>query len=203
MKQHPSARTFTQSDPLPGLRVCSLRAAFEATPKLTVYPGWGWWWYQHQTSHDSIFFFCFCFFFSTDVGAFFEEGMWLRYNFQSAGTSGKESGSRWENSPEQQSSPLDLAREEIQFSFSTMKPPCILLYVSSLSSDFLAVLVKPSGKDRETGHFMLGGQNVLVRACIILALSLTPHGMLSKPSNVSEPHFPLWDPGKQLVGWVL
>ncbi|XP_047610355.1 contactin-associated protein-like 2 [Phacochoerus africanus] len=80
-----------------------------------------------------------------DVGAFFEEGMWLRYNFQAPGVNAKESGGRWENSPEPPSTAPDLAREEIHFSFSTTKAPCILLYVSSLTTDFLAVLVKPTG----------------------------------------------------------
>lgn len=82
------------------------------------------------------------------MGAFFEEGMWLRYNFQAPGVNAKESGGRWENSPEPPSTAPDLAREEIHFSFSTTKAPCILLYVSSLTTDFLAVLVKPTGKNQ-------------------------------------------------------
>lgn len=88
--------------------------------------------------------------FSTDVGAFFEEGMWLRYNFQAPGSGAKESGSRSENSLDPQNGAPDLAREEICFSFSTTKAPCILLYVSSFTTDFLAVLVKPTGKDEDT-----------------------------------------------------
>ncbi|XP_008562273.1 PREDICTED: contactin-associated protein-like 2, partial [Galeopterus variegatus] len=79
------------------------------------------------------------------VGAFFEEGMWLRYNFQAPVPSPKDSGSRTENPPDQQNSVPDLAHEEIRFSFSTTKAPCILLYVSSLTTDFLAVVVKPTG----------------------------------------------------------
>ncbi|ELK05213.1 Contactin-associated protein-like 2 [Pteropus alecto] len=81
----------------------------------------------------------------SNVGAFFEEGMWLRYNFQAPGVGSKESGSRSEGSPDPQGSPPDLTHEEIRFSFSTTKAPCILLYVSSLTTDFLAVLVKPTG----------------------------------------------------------
>ncbi|KAB0396529.1 hypothetical protein E2I00_008145 [Balaenoptera physalus] len=92
--------------------------ALAATTKLTVYP---------------------------DVGAFFEEGMWLRYNFQAPGSSAKESDGRSENSRDPQNGAPDLAREEIRFSFSTTKAPCILLYVSSFTTDFLAVLVKPTG----------------------------------------------------------
>nr|KAF6319752.1 hypothetical protein mMyoMyo1_008489 [Myotis myotis] len=91
-----------------------------------------------NTAYDGTF----C---NKDVGAFFEEGMWLRYNFQASGISGKESGSRSESSPDPQGPLPDLAHEEIRFSFSTSKAPCILLYVSSLTTDFLAVLVKPTG----------------------------------------------------------
>nr|XP_036855403.1 contactin-associated protein-like 2 [Manis javanica] len=90
-----------------------------------------------STAYDGTF----C---NKDVGAFFEEGMWLRYNFQASGVSAREPGGRSENSPEQQSAPPDLAREEVHFSFSTTKAPCILLYISSFTTDFLAVLIKPS-----------------------------------------------------------
>lgn len=92
-----------------------------------------------------------CPFFSTDVGAFFEEGMWLRYNFQAPTVTARDTGSRAENSADQQQHLApDLAQEQIHFSFSTTKAPCILLYVSSLTTDFLAVLVKPTGKSKHT-----------------------------------------------------
>ncbi|XP_008588698.1 PREDICTED: contactin-associated protein-like 2 [Galeopterus variegatus] len=96
-----------------------------------------------HTAYDGTF----C---NKDVGAFFEEGMWLRYNFQAPVPSPKDSGSRTENPPDQQNSVPDLAHEEIRFSFSTTKAPCILLYVSSLTTDFLAVVVKPTGKEKDT-----------------------------------------------------
>uniref|UniRef100_A0A8C2UK34 Contactin associated protein 2 n=1 Tax=Chinchilla lanigera TaxID=34839 RepID=A0A8C2UK34_CHILA len=91
-----------------------------------------------NTAYDGTF----C---NKDVGAFFEEGMWLRYNFQAPTANAKDAGNRAENSLEQQHSTPDLAQEQIHFSFSTTKAPCILLYISSLTTDFLAVLVKPSG----------------------------------------------------------
>lgn len=74
--------------------------------------------------------------------------MWLRYNFQAPVVTARDTGSRAENSAEQQPLSPDLAQEQIHFSFSTTKAPCILLYVSSLTTDFLAVLVKPTGKDK-------------------------------------------------------
>ena len=83
------------------------------------------------------------------MGAFFEEGMWLRYNFQAPGIGTRDSGSRSENSPDPQNGAPDLAGEEIRFSFSTTKAPCILLYVSSFTTDFLAALVKPTGKSQD------------------------------------------------------
>jgi contactin associated protein-like 2 len=42
----------------------------------------------------------------------------------------------------------DLAQEQIHFSFSFTKAPCILLYVISLTTDFLAELVKPTDKGK-------------------------------------------------------
>lgn len=132
--------------------------------------------------------------------------MWLRYNFQAPGVSGKEPGSSAEGSPDPRGSPPDLSHEEVRFSFSTTKPPCILLYVSSLTTDFLAVLVKPTGKDGVPGRGMLGAQNVLGRVWIVLGVSFIPDPptrALSSSSNVSEPYFPGWEPGKQLVRRVL
>ncbi|MEJ1280966.1 hypothetical protein NN561_011913 [Cricetulus griseus] len=86
-----------------------------------------------NTAYDGTF----C---NKDVGAFFEEGMWLRYNFQAPVVT-----ARTENSADQQPLSPDLAQELIHFGFSTTKAPCILLYVSSFTTDFLAVLVKPTG----------------------------------------------------------
>ncbi|GAB0184083.1 contactin-associated protein-like 2 [Grus japonensis] len=83
-----------------------------------------------------------------DVGAFFEEGMWLHYNFHSPGTSMKDLVSRTllsSTDPETTAPDLNLNKEELSFSFSTTKSPCVLLYISSYTQDFMAVLVKPSG----------------------------------------------------------
>ncbi|XP_042327132.1 contactin-associated protein-like 2 [Sceloporus undulatus] len=83
-----------------------------------------------------------------DVGAFFEEGMWLRYNFTNAGNNMKDSGSRTllsSKEPENTMPDLSLNKEGLSFSFSTNKAPCILLYISSYSQDYMAVLVNPSG----------------------------------------------------------
>ncbi|XP_026537710.1 contactin-associated protein-like 2 [Notechis scutatus] len=104
-----------------------------------------------QTAYDGPF----C---SKDVGAFFEEGMWLRYNFSSVGNNVKDSGSRTLLSSKESEnfvSDLNLNKEEISFSFSTSKAPCILLYISSYSQDYMAVLVNPAGNLQV--RYKLGG----------------------------------------------
>ncbi|OCT74267.1 hypothetical protein XELAEV_18033226mg [Xenopus laevis] len=80
-----------------------------------------------------------------DVGGYFEEGTWLRYNFHSASTAAVVSTKEFGNIPQSSASDIGLAKEELLFSFSTTKSPCILLYVSSYSQDYLAVLLKASG----------------------------------------------------------
>jgi len=77
--------------------------------------------------------------------------VWLRYNFHSPGTSMKDLVSRTllsSTDPETTAPDLNLNKEELSFSFSTTKSPCVLLYISSYTQDFMAVLVKPSGKQQ-------------------------------------------------------
>ncbi|XP_039218210.1 contactin-associated protein-like 2 [Crotalus tigris] len=93
-----------------------------------------------------------------DVGAFFEEGMWLQYNFSSVGNNMKDSGSKTPLSSKESEnfvSDLSLNKEEISFSFSTSKAPCILLYISAYSQDYMAVLVTPAGSLQV--RYKLGG----------------------------------------------
>lgn len=104
-----------------------------------------------STCNLPLFFFFFILLFCSvqDVGAFFEEGMWLRYNFHSPGTSVKDLVSRTLLSsadPDITAPDLSLNKEELSFSFSTTKFPCVLFYVSSYTPDFMAVLVNPTGK---------------------------------------------------------
>ena len=75
--------------------------------------------------------------------------MWLCYNFQAPVVTARETGRRTKNSADQQQHLApDLAQEQIHFIVSITKAPCILLYVRSLTTDFLAVLVKPTGKGK-------------------------------------------------------
>ncbi|XP_075442861.1 contactin-associated protein-like 2 isoform X1 [Ascaphus truei] len=91
-----------------------------------------------RTAYDGTF----C---TKDVGGYFEEGTWLRYNFHSASTAAITSPKEMGNVPQSSASDISLAKEELLFSFSTTKSPCILLYISSYSQDYLAVLLKSSG----------------------------------------------------------
>ncbi|XP_075068619.1 contactin-associated protein-like 2 isoform X2 [Mixophyes fleayi] len=79
------------------------------------------------------------------VGGYFEEGTWLKYNFHTASTSASVSLKDTSSIPQTSASDISLAKEELLFSFSTTKSPCILVYVSSYSQDYLAVLLKPPG----------------------------------------------------------
>ncbi|XP_077125246.1 contactin-associated protein-like 2 [Ranitomeya variabilis] len=79
------------------------------------------------------------------VGGYFEEGTWLRYNFHTAYTSAVVSPKDISIVQQTSASDISLAKEELLFSFSTTKTPCILVYVSSYSQDYMAVLLKPPG----------------------------------------------------------
>lgn len=99
---------------------------------------------EHVNQRMSLF--CFSL---PDVGAFFEEGMWLRYNFSSSENNMKDLGSRTLlSSKEPENGVLDLSpnKEELTFSFSTNKAPCILLYISSYTQDYMATLLNPLGR---------------------------------------------------------
>ncbi|XP_047006175.1 contactin-associated protein-like 2 [Ictalurus punctatus] len=75
-----------------------------------------------------------------DVGAFFEAGTLVRYNLVSEASSmdGKDlSQSLYTD--------VNLTREVVAFSFSTSSTPSILLYISSRSHDYMAVVLLRNG----------------------------------------------------------
>ncbi|XP_043920920.1 contactin-associated protein-like 2 [Protopterus annectens] len=75
-----------------------------------------------------------------DVGGFFEAGTWLRYNFQTSPSGAKELASVQLSS----SSDFNLTKENLVFSFSTTNAPSILIYISSFTQDYMAVILKPN-----------------------------------------------------------
>lgn len=77
-----------------------------------------------------------------DVGGYFETGTLVRYDFLPEATTSTSaevkvvSGSAGE---------ANLTREELLFSFSTSGTPSILVYVSSWTHDYMAVVLRHNG----------------------------------------------------------
>uniref|UniRef100_A0A8C7L230 Contactin associated protein 2 n=1 Tax=Oncorhynchus kisutch TaxID=8019 RepID=A0A8C7L230_ONCKI len=76
-----------------------------------------------------------------DVGGFFEAGTLVRYDFLS------ESANQDTRFVAQPSTPqeVNLTGEEVAFSFSTSNTPAILLYASSKTQDYLALVLRQNG----------------------------------------------------------
>ncbi|XP_040921380.1 contactin-associated protein-like 2a [Toxotes jaculatrix] len=89
-----------------------------------------------------------------DVGGFFEAGTLIKYNFMPGAVAG---ASRDTKLPTHQLTPheLNLTKEEVAFSFSTSNAPAILMYVSSKTQDYLAVVLRQNGSMQV--RYNLGG----------------------------------------------
>uniref|UniRef100_A0A3B5QQS9 Contactin associated protein 2 n=1 Tax=Xiphophorus maculatus TaxID=8083 RepID=A0A3B5QQS9_XIPMA len=79
-----------------------------------------------------------------DVGGFFEAGTLVKYNFMPEPVPG---ASKDTKALTQQLMPNDvnLTKEEVTLSFSTSSSPAILMYVSSKTQDYLAVVLRNNG----------------------------------------------------------
>ncbi|XP_039646390.1 contactin-associated protein-like 2a isoform X2 [Perca fluviatilis] len=79
-----------------------------------------------------------------DVGGFFEAGTLVKYNFMPEAVAG---ASRDTKILTHQLMPheVNLTKEEVAFSFSTSNAPAILMYVSSKTQDYLAVVLRQNG----------------------------------------------------------
>ncbi|KAM9826950.1 contactin-associated protein-like 2 [Neosynchiropus ocellatus] len=80
-----------------------------------------------------------------EVGGFFEAGTLVKYNFV---TEGQAAGATKDpNIQMHQLTPRDvnLTKEEVAFSFSTSSAPAILMYVSSRTQDYMAVVLRHNG----------------------------------------------------------
>lgn len=80
---------------------------------------------------------------STDIGGYFEEGTWVRYNILSASLYATHEFASIVSQP---LPGYNLTSEEVSFSFSTTSAPAVLLYVSSFVKDYMAVLIKDDGE---------------------------------------------------------
>ncbi|RXM35586.1 Contactin-associated protein 1, partial [Acipenser ruthenus] len=79
-----------------------------------------------------------------DIGGYFEPGTWLRYNIRSVPIT---VAAQFANIVDPQSFTLgyNQTSEEIVFSFSTTETPAVLLYISSFTNDYIAVVLKHDG----------------------------------------------------------
>lgn len=85
------------------------------------------------------------FFYHPDVGGFFEAGTLVKYNFLPEAVAGASRDTKivtHELTPHE----VNLTKEEVAFSFSTSNAPAILMYVSSKTQDYLAVVLRQNGK---------------------------------------------------------
>uniref|UniRef100_A0A8D3DXA4 Contactin associated protein 2 n=1 Tax=Scophthalmus maximus TaxID=52904 RepID=A0A8D3DXA4_SCOMX len=89
-----------------------------------------------------------------DVGGFFEAGTLIKYNFMPEAVAG---ASRDAKILTHQLTPheVNLTKEEVAFSFSTSSAPAILMYVSSRTQDYLAVVLRQNGSMQV--RYNLGG----------------------------------------------
>ncbi|KAL7373547.1 hypothetical protein ABVT39_009316 [Epinephelus coioides] len=79
-----------------------------------------------------------------DVGGFFEAGTLVKYNFMPEAVAGASRDAKiltYQLTPHE----VNLTKEEVAFSFSTSNAPAILMYVSSKTQDYLAVVLRQNG----------------------------------------------------------
>ncbi|XP_049913213.1 contactin-associated protein-like 2a [Epinephelus moara] len=79
-----------------------------------------------------------------DVGGFFEAGTLVKYNFMPEAVAGANRDAKiltYQLTPHE----VNLTKEEVAFSFSTSNAPAILMYVSSKTQDYLAVVLRQNG----------------------------------------------------------
>ncbi|NXX97142.1 CNTP1 protein, partial [Centropus bengalensis] len=100
--------------------------------------------YSHYSCNCSISAFegPFC---NHDIGGYFEEGAWVRYNILPMSLYAAREFASIIGSPWQPLPGYNLTSEEVSFSFSTTSAPAVLLYVSTFVKDYMAVLIKDDG----------------------------------------------------------
>lgn len=87
----------------------------------------------------------FCFFvFYLDVGGFFEAGTLIQYNFLLEAIAGASQDSRI-LTHQLTSHEVNLTKEEVALSFSTSSSPAILMYISSKTQEYLALVLRQNG----------------------------------------------------------
>ncbi|KAM6900735.1 contactin-associated protein-like 2a [Xenentodon cancila] len=79
-----------------------------------------------------------------DVGGFFEAGTMVKYNFMPEAVAGASKDSK-ALTQQLMAHEVNLTKEVVAFSFSTSSAPAILMYVSSKTQDYLAVVLRQNG----------------------------------------------------------
>ncbi|TMS15063.1 Contactin-associated protein 1 [Larimichthys crocea] len=81
-----------------------------------------------------------------DIGAYFEIGSWMRYNIRKKPISDEAAWANWID-PHYDNFSLGYndTADDIEFSFSTVHTPAVLLYISSFVQDYIAIILKTDG----------------------------------------------------------
>uniref|UniRef100_A0A3B5MS93 Contactin associated protein 1 n=1 Tax=Xiphophorus couchianus TaxID=32473 RepID=A0A3B5MS93_9TELE len=87
-------------------------------------------------------------FYCHKIGAHFEVGSWLRYNIRKKPISDEAAWANWID-PHYDNFSLGYndTSDDIEFSFSTVHKPAVLLYISSFVQDYIAVILKVDSVD--------------------------------------------------------
>uniref|UniRef100_A0A3B3V1K8 Contactin associated protein 1 n=1 Tax=Poecilia latipinna TaxID=48699 RepID=A0A3B3V1K8_9TELE len=87
-------------------------------------------------------------FYCHKIGAHFEVGSWLRYNIRKKPISDEAAWANWID-PHYDNFSLGYndTADDIEFSFSTLHKPAVLLYISSFVQDYIAVILKVDSVD--------------------------------------------------------
>lgn len=93
---------------------------------------------------------CWC---MSDVGGYFEAGTLVRYDFL-ANHGGSLLGDQRSFSNVSNLGEGNLTQEQLVFSFSTSSAPSILVYISSRSQDYMAVVLRQNGRHVNTLSFI-------------------------------------------------
>ncbi|XP_029003188.1 contactin-associated protein-like 2a isoform X1 [Betta splendens] len=80
-----------------------------------------------------------------DVGGFFEAGTLVRYNLAPEALAGASRDAKAAAAHQLTPHEVNLTKEEVAFSFSTSSAPAVLMYVSSKTQDYLAVVLRHNG----------------------------------------------------------
>ncbi|KAK1877509.1 Contactin-associated protein 1 [Dissostichus eleginoides] len=81
-----------------------------------------------------------------DIGASFEIGSWLKYNIRKKPITDEAAWANWID-PHYDNFSLGYndTADDIEFSFSTVHKPAVLLYISSFVQDYIAIILKTDG----------------------------------------------------------